>query len=82
VFTGDARKHGVERTSHADGQNRCAVLTGLAVLGKAPLIGEIVPANAGVIYGLCGVSCLMPLLYRQFLKVSRSWRCRSSWRCD
>lgn len=48
-----------------------AVLTGLAVLGKAPLIGEILPASTGIIYGLCGVSCLVPLLYRQFLKVSR-----------
>jgi hypothetical protein len=48
-----------------------AILTGLAVLGKAPLIGEIVPASSGVIYGLCGVSCLVPLLYRRFLKVSR-----------
>jgi hypothetical protein len=48
-----------------------AILTGLAVLGKAPLIGEIVPASAGVIYGVCGVSALVPLLYRQFLKVSR-----------
>ena len=48
-----------------------AMLTGLAVLGKAPLIGEIVPAPAGVIYLLCAASCLMPLLYRQFLRVSR-----------
>jgi hypothetical protein len=48
-----------------------AILTGLAVLGKAPLIGEIVPVSAGVIYGVCGVSVLVPLLYRQFLKVSR-----------
>lgn len=48
-----------------------AMLTGLAVLGKAPLIGEIIPAPAGVIYLLCAASCLMPLLYRQFLRVSR-----------
>jgi hypothetical protein len=48
-----------------------AILTGLAVLGKAPLLGDIVPAGPGVIYGLCAVSCLVPLLYKQFLKVSR-----------
>ncbi|MDF3339039.1 hypothetical protein P3H80_16500 [Mycolicibacterium septicum] len=48
-----------------------AMLTGLAVLGKAPLIREIVPAPAGVVYLLCAASCLMPLLYRQFLRVSR-----------
>ncbi|HEY7089042.1 MAG TPA: hypothetical protein VH518_13190 [Tepidisphaeraceae bacterium] len=47
------------------------MLTGLAVLGKAPLIGEIVPAPAAVIYLLCGASCLLPLLYRRFLTVSR-----------
>ncbi|WP_454791935.1 hypothetical protein [Mycolicibacterium lutetiense] len=48
-----------------------AMLTGLAVLGKAPLIGEIVPAPTGAIYALCGVSCLMPLLHRQFRKIAR-----------
>lgn len=47
-----------------------AIFTGLAVVGKAPLIGEIVPLPPGVIYVLCGVSCLIPLLYKQFLKVS------------
>lgn len=47
-----------------------AILTGLAVLGKAPLIEEIVPVPSGVIYVFCGVGCLMPLLYKQFLKVS------------
>lgn len=41
------------------------------MLGKAPLIGEIVPLSPGVIYVLCGASCLMPLLYKQFLRVSR-----------
>ncbi|MBA0048192.1 hypothetical protein [Mycobacteroides sp. LB1] len=47
-----------------------AIFTGLAVVGKAPLIGEIVPVRLGIIYVFCGVSCLMPLLYKKFLKVS------------
>jgi hypothetical protein len=48
-----------------------AILTGLAVLGKAPLLKEVVPASTGVIYAVCVVSCLVPLLYRRFLAVSR-----------
>jgi hypothetical protein len=31
----------------------------------------VVPVSDGVIYVLCGVSCLVPLLYKQFLKLSR-----------
>jgi hypothetical protein len=48
-----------------------AVLTGVAVLGKAPLIGSVVPVSTGVIYVVCAVSCLGPLLYRRFLRMAR-----------
>ena len=48
-----------------------AILTGLAVFGKAPLIADIVPVGGGVVYAACALSCLAPLLYRQFRKVAR-----------
>ncbi|MBU9762717.1 hypothetical protein FR943_02465 [Mycobacterium sp. TNTM28] len=48
-----------------------ALLTGLAVLGKAPLVAGVVPVPAGLVYVLCAASCLVPLLYRKFLSVAR-----------